>query len=81
MPPTWLLVLGGLLGLASFIVLWRRYPRRRKLLVAASTLALAASVFVAWWVLFRIDDPTFAADQARAKDTQKALDDALGKDF
>lgn len=81
MPPTWLLIVGAALGLTAFIILWRRYPRRRKLLLAASTLAVGATVFVAWWVLFRVDDPTFAADQARAKDTQKALDDALGKDF
>ncbi|MBL8786942.1 MAG: hypothetical protein JNJ59_18700 [Deltaproteobacteria bacterium] len=79
--PTWLLIVPAVLGLVTFIALWRRYPRRRTLLVVASTLAIGASIFAAWWVLFRIDDPTFAADQARAKDTQKALDDALGKDF
>lgn len=76
-----LFIVGAVLGLAFFVFLWRRFPTRRKHLVIGSLLAAGGLVFGAWWVLFRIDDPTFARDRDQAIDTQKALDDALGKDF
>lgn len=76
-----LFVVGGVLGLALLVFLWRRFPSHRKHVIIGSLLAAGGLVFGAWWVLFRIDDPTFARDRDQAIDTQKALDDALGKDF
>jgi hypothetical protein len=74
-------LVGGILGLAAFIILWRRFPRRRVYLVAASLLLAGAAVFAVWWTMFRIDDPTFSADRDRAHRSQEALDKALGTDF
>jgi uncharacterized membrane protein YGL010W len=79
--PEVLLIIGGLAALAVFVMLWRRFPRKRLHLVSASVLGAGAAVFAIWWVMFRIDDPQFEGDRDRAVDTQKALDDALGKDF
>lgn len=76
-----LLIVGALIGLAVFVLLWRRFPKKRVHLVLGSLLAAGGAVFAAWWILFRIDDPTFTRDRDQAVDTQKALDDALGKDF
>ena len=76
-----LLIAGGLVALAAFIFLWRRFPKRRKHLVIAAVLGTGVAAFAAWWVIFRTDDPTFDADRAHAEDAQKQLDDALGQDF
>lgn len=76
-----LVVVGGLLGLATFVVLWRRFPRRRWHLVAGSVLLAGAAVFAVWWTMFRVDDPTFDADRDRARQSQEALDKALGEGF
>lgn len=76
-----LFIVGGATALLAFVWLWRRFPTRRRHLAISAVLGVGGAVFVAWWVLFRIDDPTFARDRDRAVDTQKALDDALGKDF
>ena len=76
-----LFVIGAVLGLGVLVVLWRRYPAKRRHLVIGSLLAAGGVAFGAWWVLFRIDDPTFTTDRDQAIETQKALDDALGKDF
>lgn len=74
-------IVGALAGLAAFVWLWRRFPRRRVHLLVGAVLLAGVAVFTAWWTLFRVDDPTFAADQAKARQSQEALDDALGKDF
>ncbi len=76
-----LFAIGAVLGLVLLVVLWRRHPAKRRHLVIGALLAAGGVAFGAWWVLFRIDDPTFAADRDHALETQKALDDALGKDF
>lgn len=73
-----LFIAGGVLGLAVFVVLWRRLPRQRVRLVIGALVLAGAAVFAAWWVLFRVDDPRFAEDRERALETQKGLDDALG---
>jgi uncharacterized membrane protein YqjE len=73
-----LVIAAGVIGLVVFVLLWRRYPRRRVHLVVASLLAAGAAVFVTWWTMFRVDDPTFSADRERAKQTQEALDQAFG---
>lgn len=76
-----LLIAAAVLGLGLFVFLWRRFPKKRKHLVAGSVLLTGGAVFAVWWVLFRIDDPTFARDRDEAIDIQRSLDDALGKDF
>lgn len=76
-----LFIVGALAGLVLFVVLWRRFPRRRWQLAAGATLIAGATVFTVWWTMFRVDDPTFSADRAHAIETQKALDKALGGDF
>lgn len=74
-------LVGAALGLIAFIILWRRFPRRRVHLVAASILLAGGAVFAVWWTVFRVDDPTFNADRDRAHQTQEALDKALGTNF
>ncbi len=82
MPPLLdvLVVLGGFVGLAVFVWLWRRYPKRRLHLVIGATLMAGLAVFITWWTLFRVDDPTFTADRERALQTQEALDQAFDDD-
>lgn len=76
-----LFIAGGLIGLVVFFLLWRRYPKKRVHLVIGSLLIAGGAVFAIWYTMFRIDDPTFNADQARAKEAQEAIDNAFGDDF
>lgn len=74
-------LVGAVLGLIAFVLLWIRFPRRRVHLVAVSALLAGGAVFAVWWTMFRTDDPTFDADRDRAHEAQEALDKALGGDF
>ena len=75
------MLVGGLIAAVTFVLLWRRYPRRRKLLLAGAVLGAGLAAYAVWWFMFRVDDPTFERDRDQAHDAQKILDDALGADF